>query len=165
MGGTDVKTLILSLFLNVVNILILYLILRSLVYKPVKKFMAARSEKISAQFDDAAKKLQEANELKEKYNNELASIAEAADTERRKAINEADKRAQQIIAEASEEAKQIKESAAIKAEHDANRLMEDMREKIADLAIEIAGKVVEREVQKSDNADIIEKYFDRVGLH
>ncbi len=165
MGGTDAKTLIFSLALNVVNILVLYLILRSLVYKPIKKFMAARAEKINSQFDDAAKKLQEANELRDKYKSELNSIAEAADTERRKAINEADKRSQQILLEANEEAKQIKESAAIKAEHDANRLMEDMREKIADLAIEIAGKVVEREVQKNDNADIIEKYFDRVGLH
>ena len=165
MGGTDVKTLIFSLVLNVVNILILYVILRSLVYKPVKKFMTARAGKIQAQFDDVSNKLQEANELRDKYDNELASIAEAADTERRKAISEADKRAQQILVEANEEAKQIKESAAIRAEHDANRLMEDMREKIADIAIDIAGKVVEREVSKNDNADIIEKYFDRVGLH
>ncbi len=165
MGGTDAKTLVLSLVLNVVNILVLYLILRSLVYKPVKKFMAARAGKITAQFDDASKKLQEANDLRDRYNAELASIAEAADTQRRKAINEADKRAQQILDEANEEAKQIKESAAIRAEHDANRLMEDMREKIADIAIDIAGKVVEREVSKNDNADIIEKYFDRVGLH
>lgn len=165
MEGVDATTVISSLVLNIVNIVILFLILRALVYKPVKKFMAARAEKINAQFDEAAEKVKEADALKEKYNGELAAISEAADAERRRAIDEADKRAQQILEDANEEAKQIKESAAVKAEHDANRLMDDMRERIADLAVEIAGKVVEREVQKGDNEDIIEKYFDRVGLH
>lgn len=47
--------------------------------------------------------------------------------------------------------------------HTSERIRENAREEIADLAVEIASRVLEREVKKEDNQDIIDKYFNRVG--
>jgi F-type H+-transporting ATPase subunit b len=163
MAGTDAKTVILSLVLNLANILILFVILRALVYKPVKKFMAARAGDIRKQLDDAGEKLKEADGIKEKCRAELTDASRAANEERRRILDAADLRAQEITEEAKAEAERIKQAAALKASHTADQMMAEMREKVADLAIEIAGQVIEREVSKSDNTDIIEKYFDRVG--
>ena len=61
------------------------------------------------------------------------------------------------------QAAEICDNAEIQALHTSERIRENAREEIADLAVEIASRVLEREVKKEDNQDIIDKYFNRVG--
>jgi F-type H+-transporting ATPase subunit b len=152
-----------SLVLNVANILLLYVILRLLVYRPVKKYMSARSAGIEADREGAKKQLAEANAFKAECESSLAAVRVTAEAERQRILDAAEIRASEITADAEDEANKIKESAIVKAQHTADQMMKEMQERIADLSVEIAGKLLEREIQKSDNTDIIEKYFNRVG--
>jgi F-type H+-transporting ATPase subunit b len=152
-----------SLVLNFINIIILFIILRSLVYKPVKKYTSVRTSAINTDMENAQAKLTEADNLKRKCDEELAAAAEIAETEKRRVLDEAENQAAEIISTAEADATAIRESAVVKAKHMTEQMMDEMRDKIADLTIQIAGRVLEREVDKGENKDIIDKYFDRVG--
>ena len=49
----EMQSVISSLILNIVNIIILFVVLRLLVYNPVKKFMAARQERVDSDIKGA----------------------------------------------------------------------------------------------------------------
>ena len=158
----EMQSVISSLILNIVNIIILFVILRALVYNPVKKFMAARQERVDADIKGAREKLKEAQAAKAQRDAELAEAVDAADKERRRILDAAESHAAEITAAAEEQADEIRNTAQVQAQHTAEKMREEAREEIADLAVEIASRVLEREVKKGDNQEIIDKYFDRV---
>ena len=159
----EMNSVIPSLVLNIGNIVVLFVLLRLLVYKPVKKFMSSRAAAVSQQLESAQSQLQEAEALKAQREAELSASAEAAEAEKRRILDAAESHAAEITAAAEAQAEDIRSSAELQAQHAADKLKENAREELADLAVEIASRVLEREVQKGSNQDIIEKYFDRVG--
>ena len=158
----EMQSVISSLILNIVNIIILFVVLRLLVYKPVKKFMAERQERVDKDIKSAQDKLKAAETAKAQRDAELAEAVDAADKERRRILDAAESHAAEITAAAEEQADQIRSTAEIQAQHTAEKMREEAREEIADLAVEIASRVLEREVKTGDNQEIIDKYFDRV---
>ena len=155
----EMQSVITSLVLNIANIVVLFLLLRLLVYKPVKKFMAARADGIAKDLEDSKKALQEAQNIKAKHEAELASATESAEAERQRILSAAENRAAEITAAAENEAKEIRSAAEIQAQHSADKLRQQAREEITDLAVGIAGRILEREVSKESNQDIIQNYF------
>ena len=159
----EIQSVISSLVLNIVNIVVLFVIIRILVYKPVRKFMTERQQRIDADINGAREKLKKADEAKAQREAELLTAAEAADSERQRIIAAAESHASEITSAAEAKAEEIRKNAEVQAQHNSEKMREDAREEIADLAVEIAARVLEREVAKGDNQDIIDKYFDRVG--
>ena len=162
MEGMDIKAVATSMILNIANIVILFIILRALVYKPVKRFMKTRADTIQAQVDEATKRLLEAEALVEERDAKLATAEREAEEVRGGIISAADRQAEEIRQAASQEAGRIKQTAAEEAARENDQLLNEMREKIADMSVEIAAQILGREVKKSDNQDIIDGYFDKV---
>lgn len=162
MGGIDFKSAVMSLVLNIANIIILFIVLKALVYKPVKKYMKTRKDEVESQTEKAELFLSEAAAAKKQSDNEARKAIEAAEEQKRAIVATAEKQALDIIHEAVVEAEKIKDSAAVKATHIGEQMLEEMQEKIANLSLEIAQKVLEREISKSDNADIIDSFFTKV---
>ena len=63
MPGLDFSVIPFDLLVNIANIVVMYVIVRMLVYKPVKKFIAAREEKLNARKAEAAEIRAQADEL------------------------------------------------------------------------------------------------------
>ena len=78
-----------DILLHIVNTLILFVAIRLLVYKPVRKFMNARTERVQAQMDEAAAREAEAKQALEDANAQreeaarLAVMAQAESAEQR----------------------------------------------------------------------------------
>ena len=162
MEGMDIKAVATSMILTIANIVILFIIVRALVYKPVKRYMKTRSDAIQAQTDEAAKRLMEAEALVEERDTKLAMAEKEATEIKNGIIAAADRQAEEIRQEALAEANKIKLQASKEAQRESEYLLQEMKEKIADMAVEIAQQVLEREVKKSDNQDIIDSFFDKV---
>ena len=56
---------------TVVNLLVLYLVFKKFLFKPVMKVINAREDMIKQQFDDAKKSQEEADALKASYDEKL----------------------------------------------------------------------------------------------
>lgn len=159
MEGLVISDAVKDLIINIINIIVLFVIVRGLAYKPVKKFLDARKERIAKELSDAAAAKQTAEEEALKYK-ELTEKSNAEGTE---IINEAERTAKEnaaeIIKTAKQSAAEITEKAreTAKREHDAQ--LAAMKGDIADLAFDISRQVLSREVTDEDNMRIADAFF------
>jgi F-type H+-transporting ATPase subunit b len=143
---------------QLINTCILCAILTKLLYKPVKKFLQDRKDKVANQIDSAQQKLEEAEALRLKYEGKLKEIESekaeilAAARERAK-LNEA-----QIINEAKNEAQTLKE----RAELDIKRAEEKAKDDIMKQIIEVSSLMTSRFIQASMTEDEQNKLVNEV---
>jgi len=162
MEGYSVSSVISSLLLNILNIVVLYLILRALVYKPVKKFLNARKERIQSEADQAAAIQTEAEKLHQQYLDQLSHAAEDADKKSREILQKAEDASRTLQTQAEEEGQSVVKHAREQAQREHDDAMVQLRREAAGVAVEIASRVLEREVSEADNSAIVMKYFDEL---
>ncbi|MBO7252082.1 MAG: F0F1 ATP synthase subunit B, partial [Oscillospiraceae bacterium] len=72
-------------------------------------------------------------------------------------------RSEEIISQAQQTAAQIKSKASSDIEMEKKKAINDAKNEISGLALAIAGKVVERELNSADQADMIDRFIDELG--
>ncbi|SNX52947.1 F0F1 ATP synthase subunit B [Thermoanaerobacterium sp. RBIITD] len=126
----------------IINLVVLYLILKIFLFKPVTKFMEERAQKIKNSLEEADKKVHEAYALKAQYED----ILKNADNEGKEIIARAEKyakeKADKIIEEANKEANSIIERAKEEAETEKIKAMHDLRVDLSHLIVEAASKAI-----------------------
>lgn len=149
--------------LHTLNALILLVAVYFLLYKPVRKFMQAREDKINAQLD-------EAQQAKDQAQTDLSQVEQrlaGAGREVAQKMADGQKRAQemqnQMLADARKAGDQIIERAQQEADAILKRAHETMQQQATELAIEIASKVLEREVKMSDHQQLVSDFLKKVG--
>lgn len=120
---------------QIVNFLLLVVILRLVLYKPVLNMLAQRKERIAQSMKDAERASAAAQEAEQ----EKAKILEAARREaqeiRAQATRDAEKIAQEVRSRAEAEAQDIRMKAQAEAEKQVELALADANKQIADLAI------------------------------
>lgn len=156
------KDLLADLVINIVSIVVLFLVVKKLAYNPVKKFMAARTEKVMAQKLEAEKLAEEAQAKSSEYQ-ELLKECENAKAQ---AIKEGEALAReesgQIVSAAKEKAQSIIDNANKKAEEKYNRMIDEANDYIVNLTIDASSKLLKREVNDEDNRKIVEAFLNSV---
>ena len=150
MEGLVISDAVKDLIINIINIIILFVIVRGLAYKPVKKFLDARKERVAKELSDAAAAKQTAEEEALKYK-ELTEKSKAEGTE---IINEAERTAKQSAAEITEKARE-------NAKREREAQVASMKDEIAELAFDISRQVLSREVTDGDNMRIADSFFEK----
>ncbi len=148
---------------HALNLLILFLLLRTFLYKPVSKFMADREAKFASEREQIDASRNEANVLKAQYETSMKNArldAEHLAEERRKA---AEREADDLRKKAKQDAQGILSDAMTQAVAEREGMLSDLKAQTAELAVDIAGKILEREVTQEDHQRIIDSFFDKVG--
>ena len=159
MEGLSLSNIPVDLLLNLINIVLLFLIVRALVYTPVRKFLDARTERIQNQEKAAAEKLAEAERLKTEYGEMLKQgEAEARRIEEGRA-EQASMEAEKIVSEAKKKANALIDEARERSEAEKKEAMLGMKNEVAELALEISEKILRREINDRDNRRIAEEFF------
>ena len=147
-----------NVLFTIINLLILFVLMRIFLYKPVQKIIAKRQEEADRQFGEAAAKQSEAEELKTKYQ----AVLSDAENEKKKVVSEARKTAdeeyQRIVADAHKTASQIKDD----AEAEAISQKEQILKEIADMVVDAAAKVVASN-SKDTNAALYDTFLNKAG--
>ena len=146
--------------LHLVNIVVLYALLRLLIYKPVRKFMDARAAKVRAQLDEAENISAKAREDQAEYAKRLAAVDEEAHDKLIASTRAAGEAAEAIAAEARAEAQKILAKAQAEADQQRRDIQRQVRPQITGMAVEIAEKLLGREVSAEDNRAIIDSFFE-----
>ena len=154
------KDLIADLLMNIVSIIVLYLVIKKLAYKPVKKFLDARTERLEAQKAEAEKNLKDATEMKEKYSTLLEDCENAKADAIKEGINNAKAEATEILNSAREQAKAIVDKANKNAKEKEAEMLENSRDEIINLAIDASAALLKREFDDTDNKRLVEDFLD-----
>ena len=160
--GLDLSGVPVDLVIYILNIVILYVILRALVYRPVQRFMQARANRVAGEMDAAVAERAEAENLKAEYRQHMdAAKAEAAESAR-ESIREANGRAEEIVEEARSQAKEIVASAQREVGLEQKNALLHMQDEILDIATQISGRIIQRELDADANRDIADAFFREV---
>jgi F-type H+-transporting ATPase subunit b len=147
----------------IVNLLILYVVLRKILFKPVTDFMEKRTNSIKDSIDTAEKVKLDAYALKQKYEDQLKLAKDAAE----KIINDATIRANKehdtIVDAAELKAAGIIENANKEIERNKMNLLKDIKNHVSSLALAAASKVIEANMDTPTNRALVNKFIDEEG--
>lgn len=131
-------------------------LLAKLAFKPIGEALERRGSTIKAQLDEAEKSRAEAKKLMEDYQKQLAEArAEAGkiieesrqlgEKVRKEVVDKANAEASAVVTRAQEEITRQKEKG-----------IQEMKDTIASLSVQIAGKVIEKEVNEATHKQLVE---------
>jgi F-type H+-transporting ATPase subunit b len=149
--------------MNLITLIVLYLILRKFFFEKVRNFMLAREQSVQDSFDNAEHVNSLADEKLREYNEQLAEIDAKSRDVLRESKQRADARAQEIIEEANRKAGDMLLQTQREIERERLRALDEMKDQIASLAIFAAEKILERELDHSRHAALIDSVIAQVG--
>lgn len=132
-------------------------------YPAIKKGMDARTERIQGDLDAADQARVDAETLKSDYESRLADAKNEAARIIEEARQAADGVRRDLVARAEAEAAELRQRNADSIAAERDRVMAEMQSQVANLAIELAEKVVEASLDREANMALIENYINSVG--
>lgn len=145
------------------NLLILYLVLKKLFFKPLKNMIDSRQKEIDDMYSDAESSVESANALKAEYEEKLAS----ANSESEEILKAAQRRAllkeEEILREADEKAARTLARAEEQIELEKARAINEVKDEVSEMAIGIASAVIERDVSADEHSELINEFINNIG--
>ena len=146
-----------------INLLILYLFLKKILFKPVKNMIDSRQKEVDDMYSDAEKSKSDAAILKSEYEEKLEKANEESEEILKRAVRKAQLREEEIIKNADEEARRALERAREEAELEKKRALNDIKDEVSDMALSIASKVIERDVSEAEHKALIDDFIRDLG--
>ena len=145
------------------NLLILYLFLKKILFKPVKNMIDSRQKEIDDMYSDAEKSKTDAAVMKSEYEDKLESATEESEEILKRAIRRAELREEEILAEANKKAARVLERAEEQVELEKKRAINEVKDEVSEMAISIASAVIERELRADEHKELIDEFISRMG--
>ena len=136
----------------------MYLIKRFL-FKPVNEMLQKRRAMADAEIQDATKAKEEALAMKTEYEQNMQQASDIVTEAQRTASLQSE----EILKSAAQEARAMKEKAESDIAQEKRKAVNEVKNEIGGMAMEIAGKVIEREIKEEDHAKLIDEFISNVG--
>ena len=148
---------------QICNQMIQLVIFKKLLLNPVKKVIAERKAKADSQIADAEKLRTEAEAMKAEYEQNLQNARTEANQIVAAAQKTAAARSEELLGEARAQAAALKQKAEADIAQERKKAVNEVKDEIGGMAMEIASKVVEREIKEADHQDLIDEFIKNVG--
>ncbi len=153
------------LLAQIVNFVILFLVLKKFLYKPLINLMNRRRDRIIEGLEKAKKGEEEFQKIQEMRERELAKIQKEAEALIQKAREIGDKKQQEILTEAEEKTRKIVEEARGRIEIEKEKMLKEVRQDIADLVINATEKVLEEKIDEEKERKMIGEVIGKLKEH
>jgi len=148
---------------QICNLFIQVWLIKKFLFKPIREILEKRKAKADAEILDAAKAKEEALAMKTEYEQNMLEAKNKAGDILASAQKTATLQSEEIIREANAQAVQIKTKAERDIEQEKRKAVNEIKDEIGSMAMEIAGKVIEREVSAKDHTKLIDEFINKVG--
>lgn len=149
-----------TLVFTFINIIILYIILRKILFKPVTKHMQDRTQKIQEALDMAEEAKRKVDEMKSEYDAKLRD----AKMEGSKIVEDYQKMANKeyeiAVIHAKKEADLIIQKAKSELEIEKEQLISQTKKEMSDLVLNATAKVLEKNIDNDTNRRLISDFID-----
>ena len=140
----------------------IYLIKRFL-FKPVNEMLEKRRSMADAQIQDAIRAKDEAQAMKAEYEQNMADAKNKANEILTSAQKTASVQSEEMLKEAAAQAAAIKAKAEKDIAQEKRKAVNEIKDEIGGMAMDIAGKVIEREISEEDHKKLIDEFIANVG--
>ena len=146
-----------------INLLILYLFLKKLLFVPVKNMIDSRQKEIDDMYSDAESSRADAMALKGEYEKKIGSANEESEEILKNAIRRAQLKEEEILRDADTEAARVLKRAEEQIELEKKRAINEVKNEVSEMAIGIASAVIERDVSADEHKDLIDDFIRAMG--
>ena len=149
-------------FFVLMNTLAIYFVAKKLLFVPVKNMIDSRQKEIDTMYDQAGAAKAEAEALQNEYKEKLAVAQQTSDRMVKDAVARGQSRQDEIISQANAEARAILDKAAADIAQEKKKAINDAKNEISALAMEIAEKVVGRELNDVDQSKLVDEFINEL---
>jgi F-type H+-transporting ATPase subunit b len=153
--------MLINLGIQWINVAVITVVIIVLLYKPVRRFMQNRQQRIQEQIHQAGQDWEEAQELKKQYEQKLGEIEQERETILQQTHAKALSKSERVLQEAKEQAARIIEQAARQAALEYEQSKDAMKAEIIDLSTLIAEKFVDVSLDKEQKEKMAAGAFER----
>ena len=147
----------------VINLLVLYVLMKKFVFGRVTKIIDARQAMIEEKNAAAAKTQEEAESLKKEYEKSLANANETSVQIVKEAKDKARAEYNKILARAAVDAEAMKDGAQKAIATEREKQMDELHVQIMDLAAEAAGKIMADKASQETDKAIYDAFLNEAG--
>jgi len=152
-----------TVVLTAVNVGVVIYVLKLLLFGPVGKILQDREERIESSLAKAAAAQRDAQELLEKYQQQMNEAKKEAQAIIERASKIGMQTREEIIKEAQEEAAKTLEKTKRVIQGEKAKALEQIRREAAVLAVMAAGKVINKQLDPKQHAELVQDYINEVG--
>ena len=152
-----------QMLVSLANLLILFLLMKKFLYKPVTQVLEKRRADIEGDYAAANEAKMAALASKTEYEEKLSHAEFEADEMRKSAEAAAKRHGERIVAEANARADGIVRAAEAQIELDKKKAESEMKREIADVSTKIAEKLIAKEVNADTHRELIDSFIEEIG--
>lgn len=152
-----------TMIIAVLNLLILYFILKRFLFGRVDDIIQKREKELSELYENADSAVNEGNALKQNYERKIDGVLHEKKVIISEASAEANMKAEAILKSSLENVARIKKDAEKELSIKQQEMISEVKEEVAGISISIAEKILEREIDEEKHKDIIEQFISDLG--
>lgn len=152
-----------TIVFSICNLLILFALVKKFLFKRVMAVLDKRQQEIDGIYDAAGKDREDAAQMKQEYTERMSSARDEADRLVRSAVDTAQRRGDAIVKEAQAEAAHMKQKAEVEIEQEKKKAYNELVGEISGMAVDIAGRMVEREINADDHRELVDEFIRNAG--
>ena len=145
------------------NTLTIYFVAKKFLFGPVMKIIRDRQKEIDDLYAQADQTKDQAEQLRLEYEEKLSAAAQTSDRLVKEAMERGKNREEEIIRQASREADAIREKASADIAREKKQAINDAKNEISSLAMEIAGKVVGESLDAAKQEKLVNSFLEELG--
>ncbi|MBC5689683.1 F0F1 ATP synthase subunit B [Mediterraneibacter sp. NSJ-55] len=152
-----------NLLYTIINLVVLYLLLRHFLIKPVTEIMEKRKKLIEDGLLNAQNAQDDAAKMKREYEAALSGAKQESAKILEKAQRQAKEEYEKILQKADEKAADMMESAKESIRVQREQTIHELQSQIAGLALNAAAKIVGEKTENQGNQEIYNQFLEEVG--
>ena len=152
-----------QVLISLCNLLIIFLIVKRFLFKPIQDVMDKRGAEIDEHYKTAEEAEKNALAAEAEYEEKLSHAEEQADEMLKAAVVRADRRGEKIVEEAKEKADVIIRQAQTEAALERKKATEGIKREIVEVSSCLSEKILEREIKTEDHRKIIDSFISEIG--
>ena len=148
---------------TLLNFLALFFVLKKFLFKPILQMIHDRQQEIDDMYTSADEAQQQAKALEAEYRQKLDAATETGERIVKEAVARGQSREEEIIRQANADASAIMDKATADIAMEKKKAINDAKDEISGIAMAIAEKVVGRELNAADQADLVDSFIAELG--
>ena len=148
---------------QICNLFIQMYLIKRFLFKPVGEMLEKRRALADAQIREAEQAKADADAIKTEYEQNMKEAKEKANEILTTAQKTAALQSEEMLKEAASQAAALKSKAESDIAQEKRKAVNEIKDEIGGMAVEIAGKVIEREISEEDHTKLIDEFIANVG--
>lgn len=152
-----------QILISLLNLLLLFLLFKTFLFKPVKNMLAKRQAELDERYDAADEAKRAAEEDRHFWIDKIGTVKAETDEMIKKAQDSAKRQSDTILSKAKEQADGIVRQAETQAQLEMKKAEDGIKREIVEVSTALANKLLEREINADDHRGLIDSFIEKIG--